>query len=152
MKRISIRIGVAVLAFFVGCVASTVRLRFSVRSHKCAFSPLSSRDEEWHRLYEAAGLSGDATIMKEVTDRLLCTNNAGVPDAWPVEGGARCQRSDGTIHQLFGNDTSEYGSFFKHIISSQNTWAIENLDFVRTISNGKKAKKYLATHEWPLSK
>jgi hypothetical protein len=151
MKRISIRIGVAVLAFFVGFVASTVRLRFSAGSRKSA-SSFSSRDEEWHRLYEAAGLSGDATIMKEVSDRLLCTNNSGVPDAWPVEGGARCQRSDGTIHQLYGNDTTGYGSFFRRTISSQNTWAIENLDFVRTISTGKTAKEYVATHEWPLSK
>jgi hypothetical protein len=151
MKRISIRIGVALLAFFVGFVASTIRLRFSVGSSKSAFSPMSSRDEEWHRLYEAAGMSGDGTITKVVSDRLLCANKAGVPDAWPleIERAVWCQRADGTIHQLLVNDTSEYGSFFRRITSSHSKWTLENLDFVRTISTAKKAKAYVATHEWP---
>lgn len=154
MKGISIRIGVALLAFFVGFVASTIRLRFSVGTLKSAFSPTSSRDEEWHRLYEAAGMSGDGTMIKEVSDRLLCANKAGVPDAWPkdIECAVWCQRADGTIHQLLVNETSEYGSFFRRITSSHRTWTLENLDFVRTISTGKKAKAYVATHEWPSCK
>ena len=151
MKQISIRIGVALLAFFVGFVASAIRSRFFVGSPKSVFSTMSSRDEEWHRLYEAAGMSGDGTIIKEVSDRLLCANKAGVLDASPldIEGAVWCQRADGTIHQLLVNDTSEYGSFFRRITSSHSTWALENLDFVRTISTGKKAKAYVATHEWP---
>ena len=154
MKQISIRIGVALLAFFVGIVASTIRLRVSVGSPKSAFSPMSSQDEEWHRLYEAAGMSGDGTIIKVVSDRLLCANRAGVPDAWPVdiECAVWCQKADGTIHQLLVNDTSEYGSFYRRITSSHSTWSLENLDFVRTITTGKKAKAYVVTHEWPSCK
>jgi hypothetical protein len=110
--------------------------------------------DEWHRLYEAAGMSGDGEIRKEVSDRLLCANKAGVPDAWPLdkEGAVWCQRTDGTIHELLMNDTSEYGSFSSRITSSHSRWALENLDFVRTISNGKKAKEYVATHKWSLFK
>ena len=147
MKRISIRIGVALLAFFVGVVASTVRLRLSADSP----SPMSSLDEEWHRLYEAAGMSGDGPIRQGVYDRLLCANKAGVPDALPIEiqSVGWCQRADGTIHQLLLNDTSEYGSFHRCITSSHSTWALEHLDFVRTVGTGKKAKEYGVTHEWP---
>ncbi len=113
MKRISVRIAVALLAFFVGFVASTIRLRLPVGSPQNAVSPVSSRDEEWHSLYEAAGMSGDGAIRIEVNDRLLCANKAGVPDAWPIErqGAVWCQRADRTSHQLLVNDTSEYGSF-----------------------------------------
>ncbi len=152
MKWISIRIGVALLAFFVTLVASTIRTSFSVDSPKTTFSPMASRSEEWHRLYEAAGLSGDGAIRNEVSDRLFCANKAGVPDARriEIEGALWCQRADGTIHQFLVNDSSEYGSFFKSITSSHSTWALENLDFVRTISNGKSAKDYVATHRWSL--
>lgn len=154
MKRISLRLGVALLAFFVGFVASTIRSRFSSDSPRNATSPMSSRDEQWHRLYEAAGMSGDGTIRKEVNDRLLCANKAGVPDALPIDiqGAVWCQKADGTIQQLFMNDTSEYGSFYWHISSSHGTWSLENLDFVRTVSTAKKAKEYVATHQWPLIK
>jgi hypothetical protein len=150
MKRISIRIGVAVLAFFVGFVASTVRLKFSADSPKTAASRMSARDEEWHRLYEAAGMSGDSTIIKEVSDRLLGANRAGAPDAWPIEieGASWCKRADGTIHQLLVTDTSEYGSFSERITSSHSAWSLENLDFIRTIGTGEKAKEYVATHKW----
>jgi hypothetical protein len=154
MKQISIRIGVALLAFFIGFVASTIRLRLSVGNPQNAFSPVSFRDEEWHRLYEAAGMSGDGTIRQEVSDRLLCANKAGVPDAWPIniEGAVWCYRADRTSHQLMMNDTSEYGSFSKRITSSHSTWTRENLDFIRTVSTAKRAKAYVATHEWPSGK
>ena len=148
MKRISVGIGVALLAFFVGVVASTVRQRLS---HKNAVSRVSATDEEWHRLYEAAGLSGDSDILKEVSDRLHCANKAGVPDAWPrdIDSELWCKRADGTLHQLLNDDTSEYGSFSKRITSSHSAWVQENLDFVATISTRETAKEYVATHEWP---
>jgi len=84
---------------------------------------MASRSEEWHRLYEAAGLSGDGAIRNEVSDRLFCANKAGVPDARriEIEGALWCQRADGTIHQFLVNDSSEYGSFFKSITSSHST-------------------------------
>lgn len=154
MKRISIRIGVAVLAFFVGSVASTIRLKFSEGSPESALSQMSARDEEWHRLYLAAGMSGDGTLMKEVSDRLLCANKQGVPDARPIDiqGEVWCQRIDGTTHQFLVNDTNDYGSFYRHIRSSHSRWTLENLDFARSISTAKKAKEYVATHEWLLCK
>ena len=129
-------------------------MRFFAGSPKSAVSRISSRDEEWHRLYEAAGMSGDGTIIKEVTDRLLCANKEGVPDAFPIakDYALWCQRDDGTIHQLLFNDTCEYGSFYQRITSSHSTWALENLDFVRTVGTGKKAKEYVVTHDWPSSK
>src|ERR1700741_242929 len=152
MKRISVGIGVALLTFFIGLVASTIRLSFSLGSPNRASSPISSRDEEWHRLYEAAGLSGAGTIRGEVSNKLRCANKAGVPDAYPLDiaDAIWCQRTDGTIHHLLENDTSEYGSFYRRITTSHSTWTLENLDFVRTISTEKTAKEYVGTHKWLL--
>ena len=75
--------------------------------------PAVSLPDEWHSLNEAAGMSADGEIRKEVNDRLLCANKAGVPDAWPIdkEGAVWCRRVDGTIHELMVNDTNQYGSF-----------------------------------------
>jgi hypothetical protein len=154
MKPSFLRIGVALLAFSLGVVASTIRLGLFADSPQVAFSPASSRDEEWHRLYEAAGMTGDSGIRAEVTNRLRCANKAGVPDGWLIDLDYEqwCRRADGTMHQLLENDTSEYGSFFKRITSSHNTWTFENLDFVRTVSTAKQAKEYVAIHEWLLFK
>ena len=41
--------------------------------------------EEWHRLYEAAGMTGDSGLFHGVHSRLLCVNNVGLATASPVE-------------------------------------------------------------------
>ena len=94
-------------------------------------------------------MSGDAAIIKEVNDRLLCANRSGVPDAFPVEVGATvsCRRADGSTHEHRMNDTSEYGSFFNRITASHRSWTMQNLDFVRSVSTAERAKEYVATHK-----
>lgn len=148
MKRLPLRIAVALLTFVVGNAVSGIRAAFFVASPDCSYSPASSLDEEWHRLYEASRLSGDAVMMKEVSDRLLCRNVAGVPDALPIEieGALWCQRDDRSIHSVLMNDTNYYGSYFWRISSSHSKWSLENMEFVRRVSNGKKAREYVATH------
>jgi hypothetical protein len=146
MKRIGIGIMVAVLAFFLGIAISKI---WSISRHEAAQRSVvltSSRDEEWHRLYEAAGLTGDQVIIKEVNDRLLCANSAGVQDAWLVELETTrvCKKSDGSIHEPFASDTSEYGPFFKHITASHSSWALQNLDFIRGIITAGRAKEYVS--------
>ena len=96
-------------------------------------------------------MTGDAATLEEVSDRLLCANSSGIPDAWPVEIEARawCRKADGTIHELLVNDTSEYGSFSRRINASHSSWTLQNLDFVRSVSTAKRAKEYVSTHAWP---
>ena len=148
MKPISIRIGVALLAFFLGVVASTVKLRYFAAAPKSACSDMSLRDEEWHRLFEAAGMSADDVTRDFVYNRLLCANKAGVSDARRLdfEGALWCQRDDGTIHQFITHHSSEYGSYHKRITSSHSKWAVQNLEFAQMISQTEPAKAYVATH------
>jgi len=151
MRRISMRFGVALLAFLTGFVVNTVRERYFAGSPKGVVSSFSSRDDEWHRFYEAALVSRDDAIMGRVRARLHCANRAGVPDAEPIniQGASWCQKADGTIHQLFGADTNEYGPYHFRITSSHSKWMGENLEFLLTIGTASKARAYLATHELP---
>ena len=150
MKQMYIRITVAVLTFCFGLAISMTWSNWQRHFTDCP-AVLPARDEQWHRLYEAAGMTGEAAIIKEVNDRLLCANSSGVPDAFPVTVGATvsCRRADGSTHENRMDDTSEYGSFFNRITASHRSWTMQNLDFVRSISTAERAKEYVATHEWP---
>ena len=156
MKPISFRIGVALLAFFLGVVASTIRLRYFTSRPESACPHMASRDEEWHRLYEAAGMSADADTRDRVNQRLFCANKEGISDAWriDVEGALWCKRDDGTIHELIENETSEYGSYYRHITSTHSKWTVtpENLEFARQVSHTLPAKEYIAAHSQCLCK
>jgi cell division protein FtsL len=108
-----------------------------------------SREEEWHRLYEAAGMTGNSEVMKEVRDRLQCASSEGLPEAWPIDRNGRtwCQQKDGTIHEL--NSRSEYGRFERRVTATHSTWCLENLAFVRSVVQPQIARAYVYRHEWP---
>jgi len=117
-------------------------------------APTLSTEEKWHRLYEAAGMSGNADVINEVGDRLFCTNRAGVPDALPIyiDGKEWCQKADKTIHAIRLDEISEYGSFSWRITKSHRLWTLQNLDFARSVITVKNAKEYVLSHEWPPDK
>jgi hypothetical protein len=149
MRRLFIRLASAALAFLLGVAANAVWTSSLQRSkNEIKTTKLT---EEWHRLFEAAGMTGDAETIAAVNGRLLCANSTGIPDAWPVEIEARkwCSKTDGSIHELGMNHTSEYGSFHKAITTSHRVWALQNLDFVSTMSTARSARQYLFDHEWP---
>ena len=148
MKPISVRIGVALLAFFLGVVASTIRLRYFTAPPQQDCWSMYSRDEEWHRLFEAAGMSADDETRDFVYNSLFCANKAGVSDARRIdfEGSVWCQTDDGTIHQWLTNETSEYGSYHQHITSTHGEWAVQNLQFAQMVSQTDPAKAYVAIH------
>jgi len=151
MQQTCIRIMVGVLAFTLGVFIYAIWSRLERHDTRSAVAPTLSIDEKWHRLYEAAGMSGDAELMDEVSDRLLCTNRAGVPEAWPVdiEETVRCQKADKSIHELRLNELSEYGSFSWRITTSHRSWTLHNFDFARSVITAKNAKEYVLSHEWP---
>jgi hypothetical protein len=156
MKPISFRIGVALLAFFLGVVASTIRLRYFTSRPESACPHMASRDEEWHRLFEAGGMSADADTREGVNRRLLCANKEGISDAVRIdlEDGVWCKRADGTMQQAIETESSEYGSYYRHITSTHSKWTVtpENLEFARQVSHTLPAKEYIAAHSQCLCK
>jgi hypothetical protein len=105
-----------------------------------------SIEDQWHRLYEAAGMTGDSEPRQHVFKRMQCTNKLGIADAVYIETneGVACRRADKTIHQLH---LSEYGAYFKHITQTHHAWTLANLDFVRSVSSKRKAEAYLSSVE-----
>jgi len=148
VRHISIRIAVAALAFVLGTAAHTMWV--GVHGYKAADIPdlRQSLVEDWHRLHEAAELSGDPALRNLLHDRLLCTNSTGVSDAWlvEIETGQGCRDADGTVHELRLYAASEYGSFSEEITSTHSKWVFENMEFVASISTASSAKQYLLSH------
>ena len=117
MRRFRFKLAAAALTFTVGLAAYSSWARFFAHPAEHAPAPASPPVvEDWHRLYEAAGMSGDPRMRREVFDMLLCANRAGVADARPVavEDGVLCRRRDGSEHEWNGL-TGEYGPFFAEV-------------------------------------
>jgi hypothetical protein len=114
-------------------------------------SPYARRVDEWHRLYEAAGMTGDSAIMKEVHDRLACANVEGQAHGVMIEGDqtVACKVNEDRVEELKYTPGSEHGSFWKLISDSHLTWSLENQNFLKTINNAEKARDYVRLHRWP---
>ncbi len=148
MQRVLIKLAAAVFTFILVLSAYTLSSRLESHFLADAQCPV---EERWHRLYEAALMSGATSLQEEVSDRLLCANREGMAEAWPIEihGQSWCQKVDRSIHELRANETSEYCSFAQRITSSHRSWAMRNLDFVRSVGTAKSARAYVRSHEWP---
>ncbi|HKE55551.1 MAG TPA: hypothetical protein VKB46_02580 [Pyrinomonadaceae bacterium] len=143
------RVLALVLAFTVGVFSSAVvsRQRSSRQAEKSLL--LDSRIDQWHRLYEAAGMTGDGEIRVEVFNRLLCSDRAGrsLGLMIDVDGLSKCRLDDGTLQEL--NPPGDYGPFAKRILESHLDWSLNNLDFVESVSSAAKARQYVSRHQWP---
>jgi hypothetical protein len=146
IRKIAKYAGVLTLGFLVGLF---VDFMFSVRVERRESRPTSAvgtRIDEWHRLYEAAGMTGDSEIIKQVNDRLFCANDAGQSngvlltlDQWMF-----CRTSAGDV-QL----TSVSGSFGEFIKKSHLSWSLQNSDFVASVANPEAAREYVRQHQTP---
>lgn len=147
IKKITMYAGVLTLGFLIGIVVSFL---FSVRreQHESRPTPVvAARIDEWHRLFEAAGMTGDADIIKEVNDRLMCADSDGESRAVPVETSDRsvCRRIDGSIQEI----RIEPESFWRLIVESHLKWSVENSAFVGSVTNKEMARAYVRQHQWP---
>jgi hypothetical protein len=145
MRQLSLRLGIALFTFVLAVTLSSLVSKV-FKTPQAQVSTNISTEDQWHRLYEAAGMSGDSTLVQSVHKRLLCANKQGIADAIYIETneGTCCQKMDKTNHQLY---LSEYGEFHRRIRESHHAWTLANLDFVRSVSSKKKARDYLASVE-----
>ena len=158
MRKLFVYPLVMALTFLVGASTEMVWSSDKISSIGPPLSVAERREDEWHRLFEAAGMTGDPRVMTEVSSRLLCTNRHGVADAVPVEWDGRawtrrtdtsiaCQERDRTVHMLGRN--SDYGQYSQHILETHAAWSLRNLEFTRTIVSPNAARLYVSSHEWP---
>ena len=84
----------------------------SSSSSSSAASSLS--DDEKHKLYQAAGMTGDAVVMRRVSVKLGLMNDDYTP-----------------------------GDNFRQFVIEHASWAVDNQEFIQSINTEEKAREYL---------
>jgi hypothetical protein len=86
-------------------------------SNSSSTSASSMSDEDKHRLYHAAGMTGDSELINRVNVKLGLLNEDFTP----------------------GDD------YQKFVVAHVN-WAIQNTDFINSINTAEKARAYVNAH------
>jgi hypothetical protein len=136
---------VAVFTFAIGVISHSA---FQLREKNLTdIVPVSQlRQDELHRLYEAAGMSGDSLLRSAVDDRFLCMGWDDSLDARLVRNDTEtyCVERDGSIRpQVFKDD---HKNPFDVLLKSHISWSIKNLEFVESVKSPLEARKYVETH------
>jgi hypothetical protein len=74
-------------------------------------------EDDKHKLFQAAGITGDADLVKRVLQKIGIADENGVP-------------------------TSGYEKFVK----DHAAWAIKNYDFITSVSSAEKGRAYVNEH------
>ena len=89
----------------------------SSNSNSSRSSSSTLSDEEKHRLYQAAGMTGDSELVRRVSIKI------GIMD------------EDYTM-----------GDDYQKFVEEHVSWALTNTDFIQTINTAEKARAYIQTH------
>lgn len=150
MQRLALRLTVAVLTFTAGLSAYagwTVLLLPSNPAEQLA-SVSKLREDQLHRIYEAALMTGGHSDLREfVLNKLMCTNNDGVSDAEFIhrQDMLACERAGGLVFEV-RPDIGPYGPMLFKIRSEHHAWSLENLGFIRELTTADKADRYVTQH------
>jgi len=134
---------VAIAAFGVGVLVTKIFSGYRAEPPDMS-SVESLRDDEWHRLYEAAGMTGDSTIRLQVWGRFQCMGSDHSLTSRPIET-PRAMVSldkDGSTRPLI----LKHDDVTSRILKTHAAWSLKNLDFIRSISNAPAARAYVYSH------
>ena len=90
---------------------------FNSNSSSSSSSGASMSDDDKHKLYHAATVTGDADLIKRVSIHIGIFDDGGIP----VEG-------------------------YQQFMAQHAAWAFQNLDFIREIGTQEKAQAYVDEH------
>jgi hypothetical protein len=89
----------------------------SSNSNSSSSSASSISDEDKHRLYHAAGMTGDSELINRVNVKLGLLNEDFTP-----------------------------GDDYQNFVVAHVDWAIRNTDFINSINTAEKARAYVNAH------
>ena len=146
MRKITKYAAVLILAFAIGLFVNFIFAARVERRESRPIPAVETRIDEWHRLYEAAGMTGDSEIIKQVNDRLFCASPAGESNGMLVTLDQRlfCKTTAGDIQLM-----SMSGSFWELIKESHLSWSLKNSAFVASVTNPDAAREYVRQHQTP---
>lgn len=147
MRQLTLKLSIAVLTFSLSLVLDAVRAFVSAPDDELTIPVAQLQEEEWHKLYEAAGMTGDPVTLRLVRERLMCTDIDGISNARMVTlvDSMRCERFDRTIYQ-YNRFVGPYGPFDEKIMNTHRLWCLRHLRFVKTLAPAPKARMYVSSH------
>jgi len=86
-------------------------------SNSSSSSDSSMSDDDKHKLYQAAGMTGDAELVRRVSVKI----------------------------GLMNEDFTQ-GSNYREFVSEHFAWAIRNTDFIQSMNTPEKARAYVNEH------
>ena len=142
MWRLALRPALSLLAFLVG-LAAHAALAGGDPSLALAdqVPPVErAREHEWHKLYEAAGMTGSSGRGR-VYEELVCVRADGtaegrlleLPGAVPV-----CEVRGGGVYLPDGT--------YDRLAKEHSAWSLKNLSFVREVCTAERARDYVNGH------
>jgi hypothetical protein len=143
MWRLALRPALLIFAFLIGFAAHAALVGGDPSLALADQVPPveRAREHEWHKLYEAAGMSGDADLQRLVYARLACMRPDGTAEARlpePAGGEAVCEERGGGVYPPDGT--------FDRFAREHLEWSLKNLSFVREVSTAERARDYVNSH------
>jgi hypothetical protein len=135
-------ITVALAGFATGVLSSNLFFRTANLNDMAPVATLES--DEWHRLFEAAYMSGDDRLRDEALGRLQCIgdDHSLTLRRIQVDSDLVCVDFNGKGTRLrFQED-----NVFSNITKTHVAWSLKHLDFVRSVIDRRSAKAYVRSH------
>jgi len=132
---------VLALGFLLGVSVDSIVMRLMGSTESRAYE---DRVEQWHRLYEAAGMTGDNRIRMDIVDRLMCSNRSGETIGVIVEVNyyVYCMAPDGAVQEL--RPQGEYESFNNLITDPRPRRAWHNPEFLSSVQVLRPKGEYVS--------
>ena len=149
-------ISVAILTFALGFSLSSL-LRTSTSANVEMQSVAELRNDDFHRLFEAAQMSKDEDLRAEVLGRLECADEDGSLRRRRFYGDdvTLCQEFEPTAAELAPEPYLYTSYSFKYvpvflqpnpyydIIKTHGEWSKKNMAFIRSVADPKAARLYI---------
>ncbi|HEX8138275.1 MAG TPA: hypothetical protein VF544_11840 [Pyrinomonadaceae bacterium] len=145
--RHTVRLVIALLTFGIGIAAfaAWAGLYHFLHLEEQIIPVAELRQNELHRFYEAAAMSGDSALRQRVTEGLMCMGHDGLIDAHviDIENVPWCIKANRTRYRMRAD-------YYSKFMSEHKAWTQENLSFLNEVNTPVKAKEYAAKHGEPL--
>jgi hypothetical protein len=136
LKNTGIRFAALLTTFVAGIATYSIMQQTAVTVADIP-TAAAKREDDLHRLYEAAMLSGDSGLRDAIVLRLTC---AGAEDSLEIQfvqahPSSECEKANNNLEPEISR-----------LRKSHEPWTRRNMDFIREISTAEKARAYAIAH------
>ena len=145
MLRLMYLVGIALLTFLIGISAYRIKVGLSFASIEMI--PVEQlREDQWHKLYEAAMMADDPDTRQDILARLMCMGPDYALEGLLIVQGVDdyCVKPDGSVH------LKSYGRLpdnsYVTLLHEHHSWVMRHIGFLSEVKTKEKAKAYVVMH------